>query len=149
MLEFRDIQATDHIAEAWPILETHRLELATNPEVMALSPNLPVYVTLEDNEALLSIGAYHGDMLVGYSVSIISASLHYSDLIMCQNDVLYLAKDYRSGANGLRLIRETERRAKLRGCHMVLWHAKMDTAFMSLLDRLGYGVQDVIYSRML
>jgi GNAT superfamily N-acetyltransferase len=147
MLDFRPIEATQHIADAWHILEEHREELATDKVRMVLKPDLPVYIKLEDNNALLSIGAFDGDQIVGYSVSIISPNLHYSDLVMCQNDVLYLQEGYRTGPYGLKLIRETERLAKARGCHMMLWHAKMDTQFMALLAKLGYRVQDVIYSR--
>jgi GNAT superfamily N-acetyltransferase len=147
MLEIREIDATHHIADAWSLLEDHRQELATNKGLMVLKPDMPVYIQLEDNNALLSLGAFIGDKIVGYSVNIVSRNLHYADVVMCQNDVLYLDPDYRTGANGLRLIRETERLAKERGCHMILWHAKNDTQFMALLSKLGYGVQDVIYSR--
>ena len=147
MLEFREIDATDHIADAWSVLEEHREELATDKARMVLKPDLPVYIQLEDNNALLSIGAFDGEKIVGYSVNIISRNLHYSDLVMCQNDVLYLQEAYRKGPLGLRLIRETERLARERGCHMILWHAKSDTQFMALLNKLGYRVQDVIYSR--
>lgn len=147
MLELREIDATRHIADAWQILEQHREELATDKSLMVLKPDLPVYIQLEDNDALLSIGAFDGDEIVGYSVNIISRNLHYADVVMCQNDVLFLKPDYRTGPNGLRLIRETERLAKGRGCHMILWHAKSDTQFMAILRKLGYRVQDVIYSR--
>jgi len=147
MLEIREIDATQHIADAWSLLEDHREELATNLDLMVLKPDLPVYIQLEDNGALLSIGAFVDGEIVGYSVNIISRNLHYSDVVTCQNDVLYLNPEHRTGPYGLRLIRETERLAKARGCHMVLWHAKNDTNFMALLRKLGYGVQDIIYSR--
>lgn len=149
MHDIREIVATDHIADAWPLLEAHRIELTTNPDLMKLKPDLETYLRIEDNEALLSLGVFDGNEIIGYSVSIVSRNLHYSDVVMCQNDVLWLHPDYRQGPLGLRLIRETERRAKERGCHMILWHAKMDTQFMALLTKLGYRVQDVIYSRVL
>lgn len=147
MVEIREIDATHHIADAWHLLESHREELATDKALMVLKPDLPVYIQLEDNDALLSIGAFDGGEIVGYSVNIISRNLHYSDVVMCQNDVLYLKESHRTGATGLRLIRATERLAKARGCHMILWHAKMDTQFMALLSKTGYRIQDVIYSR--
>lgn len=147
MLDLREIDATHHIADAWQLLEAHREELATDKSLMVLKPDLPVYIQLEDNNALLSIGAFDGDEIVGYSVNIISRNLHYADVVMCQNDVLFLKPEYRTGPNGLRLIRATERLAKERGCNMILWHAKMDTQFMAILSKLGYRVQDVIYSR--
>lgn len=150
MPDIREITATDHIASAWPLLEAHRIELSTNPDLMKLKPDLATYLRLEDNQALLSLGVFDEEgEIIGYSVNIIASNLHYSDVVMCQNDVLWLHPDHRFGPLGLRLIRETERRAKERGCHMILWHAKMDTQFMALLSKLGYRVQDVIYSRVL
>jgi GNAT superfamily N-acetyltransferase len=146
-IELREIDATRYIPDAWPLLEDHREELATNKALMVLKPDLPVYIQLEDNGALLSIGAFDGDTIVGYSVNIISRNLHYADVLMCQNDVLYLDPHYRTGPNGLRLIRETERLAKERGCNLVLWHAKPGTNLLHMLPKLGYGTQDVVFSK--
>lgn len=146
-LDIREIDATQYIADAWPLLADHREELATNKELMVLKPDMPVYVNLEDNDALLSLGAFDGDRIVGYSVNIIARNLHYADVLMCQNDVLYLDPEYRTGPNGLRLIRQTERLAKERGCHLMLWHAKPGTNLLAMLPKLGYGTQDVVFSR--
>lgn len=146
-LDIREIDATQYIADAWPLLADHREELATNKELMILKPDMPVYIHLEDNGALLSLGAFDGDRIVGYSVNIMSRNLHYADLMMCQNDVLYLDPAYRTGPNGLRLIRETERLARERGCHLMLWHAKPGTNLLAMLPKLGYGTQDVVFSR--
>ena len=68
-------------------------------------------------------------------------------MLYCHNDVLFVAKEYRRGRLGLGLIRATEREAKKRGAQMVSWHAKQGTALEALMPRLGYGVQDIIYSR--
>ena len=46
----------------------------------------------------------------------------------------------------MRLIKETERMAKERGVQLMLWHAKPNTALEKMMPRLGYGVQDIIFS---
>jgi predicted GNAT superfamily acetyltransferase len=95
------------------------------------------------------LGAFDGDEIVGYSVNIMAHNLHYSDLIMCQSDVLYVREDKRQGPAGLKLMRETERLAKERGAQMMLWHAKPATNLDQILPRMGYRVQDVVYTRVL
>jgi GNAT superfamily N-acetyltransferase len=64
---------------------------------------------------------------------------------MLHNDVLYVHPDYRKSRLGLSLIKATESLAKSKGAQVVLWHAKPNTSLDTLMPRLGYGVQDIIY----
>jgi predicted GNAT superfamily acetyltransferase len=150
MVAIREIRATEWIEQAWRLLEAHREELTTNKGLMILKPDISTYEMLESKNALLSLGAFDGDdEIVGYSVNIMAHNLHYSDLMMCQSDVLYVREDKRQGPAGLKLMRETERLAKERGAQMMLWHAKPDTNLDQILPRMGYRVQDVVYTRVL
>ena len=149
MVAIREIRATEWIEQAWRLLEAHRKELTTNKGLMILKPDISTYEMLESKNALLSLGAFDGDEIVGYSVNIMAHNLHYSDLMMCQSDVLYVREDKRQGPAGLKLMRETERLAKERGAQMMLWHAKPDTNLDQILPRMGYRVQDVVYTRVL
>lgn len=149
MIVIREITATDWIGQAWGLLEAHREELTTNKDLMVLAPDVDTYCMLEEQGALLSLAAFDGDEIVGYSVNILANNLHYRDVRMCQNDVLYVRADKRQGPTGLKLMRETERVAKDRGAHMMLWHAKPNTNLDQILPRMDYRVQDVIYSRVL
>lgn len=145
----REIVASEWIERAWPLLEEHREELTTNPDIMVLKPDIARYQTLEQAGLLLSLGLFRGESLIGYSVNILVTNLHYSDMLLCQNDLLFIAKEHRKGMAGVRLIATTERAAKERGAHMMLWHAKPDTSLHAMLPRMGYRVQDVIYSQVL
>ncbi|WP_343684015.1 GNAT family N-acetyltransferase [Asticcacaulis sp.] len=147
-LEIRPILASQWIDRAWPLLEAHRHELTTNPDLMQLEPRRGLYEALDARGVLLSLGLFDGDELVGYSVNIIDHNLHYGSVLVSQNDLLFVHPDYRHGRDGLRLIKATEDAARERGAHMVIWHAKPDTSFDALLPRLGYRVQDVMYSRV-
>ena len=149
MVAIREIRATEWIEQAWGLIEANREELTTNKDLLVLNPNVDTYCLLEDKGALLSLGAFDGDEIVGYSVNIMAHNLHYSDLMMCQSDVLYVREDKRQGPAGLKLMRETERLAKERGAQMMLWHAKPDTNLDQILPRMGYRVQDVVYTRVL
>jgi hypothetical protein len=141
------------VSEKWTEVESllveHWQEIAKNKHLMVLSPDVERYALLEREGRTLALFAYEGDALIGYSVSFIAAHLHYSDLVFAQNDVLFVTKRHRKGRAGLSLIRETEASAKRAGCQMIIWHAKQGTALDQLMPRLGYGVQDIMYSREL
>lgn len=144
------ISVVEQMPRVMPLLRAHWEEVARNKEVMVLDPNVEVYKALEDRGQLISLGAFEDDELVGYSVTIlVDKHLHYAGLCYGQNDVIFVDEAHRAGMLGFRLIRETERLVKERGGRLMFWHAKPDTPFDALLPRLGYGVQDVIYSREL
>jgi GNAT superfamily N-acetyltransferase len=145
----REIVASEWIDRAWPLLEEHYAELATVPDIMLLKPDVERYQTLEANNSIFAIGMFDKEELVGYSVNIVCTNLHYGDLLMCQNDLLFVRKSHRRGMTGMRLITATERAAKDRGVKMMLWHAKPGTTLDRMLPRLGYGIQDIIYSQVL
>ena len=145
----REIVATEWIERAWPLLEAHREELTTNPDLMVLDPDIARYQTLETAGALLSLGLFKDERLVGYSINALFTNLHYGDLLVCQNDLLFIDRAHRKGMAGVRLIATTESMAKDRGAQMMLWHAKPNTALHAMLPRMGYRVQDIVYSQVL
>ena len=144
----RPILATDYLDQMWPLLAAHREELTVYPEIMQLDPDVETYIKLEDAGRLMSLGVFDHDELIGYSVNIVARNLHYGVLV-CQNDVLYLTPEHRRGPLGLRLIRDTERHASGMGARVMIWHAKHGTALDGLLPRIGYQVQEIMYSRAL
>lgn len=147
-MQIRPFPVVRAMTEGWPLFEEHRVELATNPDLMQLDPDVETYTILEERGRLISLGLYEGDQLIGYSVNIVARNLHY-DLIMCQNDVLYVQRDWRKGSTGLRLMTATEEAARVAGCDMMLWHAKQNTNLQHILPRRGYRVQDIIFSKEL
>lgn len=148
-VQFRLMSASDFFEMAMPLLSLHRDELATDKALMVLKPDFERYEYLDECGALLVLGAFRGDRLIGYSANIIASNLHYSDLVMCQNDVLFLVPEERKGMTGIRLIRETERLAKERGAMIALWHAKLGTSLDKIMPKLGASVQDVMWRKVL
>lgn len=144
-----EIKATEKIEECWELLLAHREELTTHKHIMVLKPDIARYKMLEDAGRLLTLALYDGEKIVGYSVNLLNNNLHYSDLCVMQNDILYIDQKYRRGTWGMKLIRETERIALVRGAKMVLFHGKENTTFSELMPRLGYGVQDIMFSKEL
>lgn len=144
-----EISVSEHIDQVGELLHEHWLELAKNKTLMVLKPDAARYRAMEQVGMVLALGAFDGDAMVGYSVNFVSQHLHYADLVYAHNDVLFIAQSHRLGRAGYRLIQATEQLAKARGARMLVWHAKQDTPLDSLMPRLGYGVQDILYSKEL
>ena len=127
----------------------HYKEIARNKGIMKLKPNYPMYYATEKVGALFIQVAVQRNVFIGYSINFVSNHFHYADLKYCQNDVLFIKKEYRGGRVGLRLMKATEKHAKSLGCKLMLWHCKENTPLNQILPRLNYGVQDIIYSKEL
>lgn len=143
------ISAVESIPLARPLLVEHWEEIARNKDLMVLAPDEDTYAALEKAGILFTLGAFDGDELVGYSATMVHQHLHYKALRYATNDVLFVSKRHRQGRLGVRLMRETELIAKERGAQLMLWHAKTDTPLEAILPRMGYAVQDVIFSKAL
>jgi hypothetical protein len=156
-LEIRALRVDDlrGSAEASVLFEDHWQEVAKNKRVMILSPNWRKYYALEEQGMMLILGMFavqrrsKVEVMIGYSVNFITDHMHYSNLKVCQNDLIFIDQEWRKGRKGLRLILATESAGKERGAQLMLWHAKQGTTLDALLPRMNYGVQDIIYSKEL
>lgn len=146
-LEIRPTTVADLMTNGADLFQQHWNEIALNKQLMVLSPDRARYEALEAGGNLIVLGAYENNALVGYSVSFVTSHFHYSDLTIAQNDLLFLVTRLRGTRLGLDLIYETEREASAKGAKMMLWHAKPNTTLQELMPRLGYGIQDIIFSK--
>lgn len=149
MYEVRISGAEELLARAESLFAEHWEEIALSKHLMVLKPDADRYRAMEQAGMLLALGVWNGDELIGYSVNFIMRHLHYADLSVAANDLVFVSKAHRNTRAGLMLIRETERRCKERGAQLLTWHAKKDTPLASLMPRIGYAVQDIIFSREL
>ena len=130
-----------------PLFEEHYEEIARNKQIMKLKPNYHLYEALNSTGWLFIYVAMQDDVCIGYSMNIMMHHLHYADLRIAQNDILFVKKEFRGGRLGLRLLKATEDHARSEGCKLMLWHAKENTALAKLLPKLKYGVQEIMYSK--
>lgn len=149
MVEIREVDVEDLFGVADKLLAEHWDEVALNKHIMVLDPDIDAYLAMRDSGFLLCVAAYDKGELVGYSINILKHHPHYKQLTVVQNDLLFVTKAYRKSGVGVRLIRETESKAKKLGVQMVLWHAKQHSTLDQLLLSKGYQVQDIIYSKEL
>ena len=149
MIELREIRLFEHLEFMESMFVDHWLALGSFPDLAPLKPDFGTIMALEDGGKLVCLGAFDGDELVGYSVNVMTNWLHSVDVLMCQNMVMWLDVGYRVGMNGVRLIRETERLARSKGCGVFLCGAKSDTVMFELLPKLKYEVHETVYARVL
>lgn len=138
---------TDEVAARPDLMQAHWDDICRIKQ-WPCAPDVPRFEALACAGVLLMLGVFVQGELVGYSVNIFGRHLHY-DFALMQNDALFLLPEHRQGRAGLRLLRETERRAKDWGAVYMVWHAKPDTALDAMLPKMGYGVQDILYSKEL
>lgn len=131
------------------LLEEHWEELVKKKHLLKVNPDLEVYNQLESSGKLLTLVAYVGNRLVGYSVNILNNHLHYKDVLVCMNDLLFVSKDYRTTPLGLKLIKLTEKAAKDKGVQIMTWHTKPNTPLDKILPRLGNSLHEHIYTKEL
>ena len=149
MIDITLATVDEMLAQANVLFEEHYEEIARNKQIMKLKPDEETYRQMEEMHRIFILSARQDDVLIGYSVNFVFNHLHYADLKLAQNDLLYIKKEMRGSRAGLRLIKETETHATSLGCKLMLWHAKENTTLSAILPRLKYGVQDIIYSKEL
>jgi GNAT superfamily N-acetyltransferase len=152
------------------LFEDHYQEVALNKKAMALDINWKRYYALEEQDAICCLAAWLGNELVGYSVNVIYQAMHYQQIKVLHNDVLFVAKQERQTGLGVKLIEATETAARYLECDVLLFHSKpgsdledyfgtkivVDGRIQKLLTTLGrllgvkgYRVQDIMHSKLL
>lgn len=131
------------------LFNDHWEESAKNKELMVLKPDYAKYKYLEDHGSLFCLFAYLNGVIVGYSVNILTSHLHYADLNVAQNDIVFVHPDYRNSPLGIRLIKETHKAVKAKNMSIMVWHAKPGTPLDCILPRLGCSHHENIYTRVL
>jgi GNAT superfamily N-acetyltransferase len=149
MFEVRRSSVDEMLGNSQALFTQHWDEIARNKDVMVLKPDESAYRRMEEAGSLLILAAFKAGQIVGYSVNFIIRHPHYADLLVCQNDLLFIDQAHREGGAGIRLMRRTEQEGKKRGCRLMLWHAKEGTPLAAMLPRMGYGVQDIVYSKQI
>jgi len=148
-----ELGTVDDVRRSHGLLVKHWQEVCTDTVLMELDPDWPAYYELEERGRTFTLMARCGtgpgdNEVVGYSLNFIGPHLHYKKLVVAQNDVLFVDTLNRARGTGPRLIRATERKARELGANIMAWHAKKEPPMLAnLLPKMGYGVQDIFYTR--
>ena len=138
----------DVINEIVPLLEEHYLEIAKYKDI-PLKPDWDLYKKL-DETGIMKLFTCRGDSdnaLIGYGVYFVKSHLHYSTCLIAQQDILFISKKYRG--RGMHFINWCDSRLKEMGVQLTIQHIKADHNFGVALERVGYELMDLIYTRRL
>ncbi len=106
------------------------------------------YLQLDKAGILSTVSLRYSGNLVGYCIDIISPSLHYSKSIFAVNDSIFIQKEHR-GVQAFRLLKYVENMHKKNEVHMHAIHMKPKNKFDGLVERLGYSLTDLVYTKQL
>ena len=139
----------DILPEMNELTNFHYQEITLYKDKVKLNPDWKAYKKLEDNNQFFLFTARINKELIGYSAFFLKPHIHYKDILVASNDVLFLKKEHRVGRVGLKLIKYSEQKMKELGANKITWHIKSSNDFRPILHRMGYIDEDIIVGRML
>lgn len=135
--------------EVKPLLDDHWEEIALNKDTIKLNPDWKKYALLDANNMLRVFTARADGKLVGYFVVIVETALHYSDHVFAHNDIIFLAKEYRRGMTGVKLIKYAEKCLAEEGVKQLFINTKRHQPFDPILERLKFNEVEKVYAKVL
>lgn len=136
----------DVIEEIKPLLEEHYEEIAKHKDI-PLAPDWSAYRKLEEIGMLKIFTCRKDDNLIGYGIYFVKPHLHYSTCLVAYQDILFISKGYRGA--GFRFINWCDEQLKAIGAQMTIQHVKATHNFGPMLERQGYELMDLIYTKRL
>lgn len=135
------------LEEAKPLLQKHWDEIAHYKDI-PLNPDYDHYYKMEKAGMLKIYTARDQEArMIGYAVYILSPALHYKQSMVARQDIIYIDPQHRGV--GLFLLKWCDEQLKSLGVQIVCHHVKAVHNFGPSLQRMGYELQDLIYTKRL
>lgn len=134
------------IEEINPLLHAHWREIAKYQDI-PLVPDWEAYSQIEKMGILkiFTCREEETNQLIGYCVYIVKPHLHYSTCLTAMQDILFIRQDRRG--TGLRFIVWCDNMLKDMGVDLIIQHVKHNHNFGPALERVGYELMDLIYTK--
>ena len=107
---------------------------AGNP-FLPQKPNVDYYRRAEEAGAFRVVGAFSGERLVGFGSFVLTVIPHYSTVTASVESV-FLSKEFRLGAAGVRLINAVSHAAKDAGASGIYWGCRSGSRLVTLFARV-------------
>lgn len=137
--------------ELEPLLVAHYQEVAHYKDI-PLAPDFERYFAIEavDRFRVYTARTRHeaedeGGKLVGYAAYFVDKHLHYMGHVFAVQDVIFIAPEARG--DGKSFIAWCDDQLKADGVNVVTQHVKAAHNFGPMLERMGYELMDLIYTR--
>ena len=142
MITYQEETYEDVKKEIIPLLVEHWKEIGTlDKDTAKLKPNWTWYKTLSDKGFLYVATVRKDTKLIGYCVCIIAPHIHYTDIMVAENDILFLKKEYRKGLVGYKLLKYTVSKLKKK-VQLITIGTKVKYNFGSVLTKLGFELTE-------
>jgi GNAT superfamily N-acetyltransferase len=135
--------------EIEPLWQRHWEELALDREVVPLDPDYQRYRELDAQGALSTVTMRQNGRLVGYSIMLVAAGLHYKSTLEAQMDIFWIMPEARGRFGGVRLFKAVERELRRRGVKRIYAGSKLHNDSSRLFVALGYTPIEAWFSKML
>jgi GNAT superfamily N-acetyltransferase len=143
----REILTVKLWEEMFPLFEKHYEEIAHHKDI-PLDPDITQYMKLEEIGALRAfIARDEAGLIAGYAVYFIRYNLHYRSSLQALQDVLFIDPERRGF--GAKFMLWCDDELKKEGIQITYHHVKQAHNFGPLLERMGYKLVDLIYTRRL
>lgn len=140
------------MAEVKPLLLAHWAEIAHYQDIL-LDPDWDAYRAVEAAGMLrIYTARTEGNpdaALAGYCVFVVRKNLHYKQSLQASQDILFLHQGFRGHLFGYRFVKWCDHQLRAEGVQAVYQHVKAAHNFGPMLERIGYRLVDLIYSRRL
>lgn len=141
-MRIAEVNIAEHVDRCLALLDENWAETGFD---FPLDPDRRQYIAAQEAGILFALAAFDGEEVVGYSTAFVSPHHFNPAVVMCHSDALFVARSHRDSSAGARLIAETERVARERGAHRMLWHTRAGTALADVLSsRPAYQPADVV-----
>lgn len=129
-------------SEFWsaPNAEALLAEYASESSIAGMPPPAPsreIYERLEATGLLHVLGAFQGEVLVGFLVMMVATNPHYG-VPLAVTESFFVGSAHRKGGAGLKLLHEAEGIAKSAGAHGILVSAPTASRLADVLPGVGY-----------
>lgn len=137
-LKFREENMLSIKQELLPLFEKHYDEVGAFGGIKTgLNIQWAAYAVLEEKGMLHFVTARSGKKLVGYYVSIIAPHLHFKNILVAENDTLFLRKKYRTGLEGCRLIKYASELVRKK-CDVIILNLPVGDAYVKVAKYAGF-----------
>ena len=111
------------------------------------NPSPDEYIAAEKSGAFIPVGVFEGGRIVGGVNIMIHRIPHYQE-VLASVESIFLAKEFRHGTAGLRLLREAEKVAREAGAQVLMVGTRCGSRFEELCRCLYTPVNTVFQVRL-
>lgn len=133
------------IEEIKPLLKEHHKEIP-GVESVPFDPDYEMYFRLEKSGILRVFTLRDGPTLCGYQVFMVIKHPHSKDSLQANQDILYLKPAVRKGLLGYRFVKWCSEQLRNENVKVIYQHISARNDFGHLLERMGFKLQDLVYS---